>query len=384
MGELFDDCRNSRVTRIDAVRRLFVRGPSRDVQPLEFGAIGGKRPSSVCRHAGDQSINRHIEPDGQPVPNDDCNTNETEARQHRRCTILKCETDLLWFGGIGTYVRASAETEADAGDRANDALRVTGAELRAKVVGEGANLGMTQRGRIEFAARGGRLNTDFIDNSAGVNTSDQEVNIKIALGPAVRTGRLTTNARNALLTEMTEDVAAASLRNNYQQSLALSLAERRSVRDLPDYPLLMRALEARGLLDRPLEALPSDEDLLERARAGRGLKRPELAVLLSYSKIALSEDLLDSSVPDEPLLESLAFLLLPRAAARALCRRHQEAHPAPRDHRHRAHQCHRQPRRPGDGAADDGRDRARQGRRRACVHRGARGVRAAAAVAAHR
>ena len=144
----------------------------------------------------------------------------------------------------------------------------------AKVVGEGANLGMTQRGRIEFAARGGRLNTDFIDNSAGVNTSDQEVNIKIALGPAVRSGQLTTHARNALLTEMTEDVAAASLRNNYQQSLALSLAERRSVRDLPDYPLLMRALEARGLLDRPLEALPSDEELLERARAGRGLTPP--------------------------------------------------------------------------------------------------------------
>jgi glutamate dehydrogenase len=183
---------------------------------------------------------------------------------------------LLWFGGIGTYVRASDETDADAGDRANDALRITGTELRAKVVGEGANLGMTQRGRIEFAARGGRLNTDFIDNSAGVNTSDQEVNIKIALGPAVRAGRLTTDARNVLLTEMTDDVAANSLRNNYQQSLALSLAERRSVRDLPDYPLLMRALEARGLLDRLLEALPSDEKPLERAKVGRGLKRPEL------------------------------------------------------------------------------------------------------------
>jgi glutamate dehydrogenase len=218
--------------------------------------------------------------------------------------ILKCRTDLLWFGGIGTYVRASDETEADAGDRANDALRVTGAQLRAKVVGEGANLGMTQRGRIEFAAHGGRLNTDFIDNSAGVNTSDQEVNIKIVLGPAVRAGRLTTDARNHLLTEMTEDVAANSLRNNYQQSLALSLAERRSLRDLPDYPLLMRSLEARGLLDRLLEALPSDEELLERAKAGRGLKRPELAVLLSYAKIALSQDLLDSKVPDEPLLAS--------------------------------------------------------------------------------
>ncbi len=298
--------------------------------------------------------------------------------------ILKCETDLLWFGGIGTYVRASSETEAEAGDRANDALRVTGAELRAKVVGEGANLGLTQRGRIEFAARGGRLNTDFIDNSAGVNTSDQEVNIKITLGPAVRSGRLTMIARNTLLTEMTDDVAAASLRNNYQQSLALSLAERRSLRDLPDYPLLMRALEARGLLDRPLEALPSDDELLERARAGRGLHRPELAVLLSYAKIALSQDLLASKVPDEPLLESWLTAYFPTRLQRALCRRHQEAHPAPRDHRHRADQRHRQSRRSGADDADDRRDGARQGRRRARLHGGARGVRAAAAVAAHR
>jgi glutamate dehydrogenase len=218
--------------------------------------------------------------------------------------VLKCETDLLWFGGIGTYVRASTETDADAGDRANDGLRVTGADLRAKVIGEGANLGMTQRGRIEYAARGGRLNTDSIDNSAGVNTSDQEVNIKIALGPAMRSGRLTLDARNALLGKMTDEVAAATLRNNYQQSLALSLAERSSAHDLPDYPLLMRSLEARGLLDRKLEALPSDEEMLARARAGRGLSRPELCVLLSYAKIALSHDLLESVVPDEPQLET--------------------------------------------------------------------------------
>ncbi len=218
--------------------------------------------------------------------------------------VLTCRTDLLWFGGIGTYVRASGERDEDVGDRANDALRVTGTELNAKVVGEGANLGVTQRGRIEFAQRGGRINTDFIDNSAGVNTSDQEVNIKIALQPATRAGRIDPEARRALLAEMTDDVTAASLRNNYQQSLALSLAERRSAREVLDYALLMRALEARGLLDRAIEALPLEMELQERARAGRGLTRPELAVLLSYAKIALQQDLLESRVPDEPQLDS--------------------------------------------------------------------------------
>jgi glutamate dehydrogenase len=218
--------------------------------------------------------------------------------------VLKCKTDLLWFGGIGTYVRASGERDEEVGDRANDALRVTAAEVGAKVVGEGANLGVTQRGRIELGQRGGRINTDFIDNSAGVNTSDQEVNIKIALQPAVRAGRLDETARRHLLADMTGDVAAASLRNNYQQSLALSLAERRSARDIPEYALLMRALEARGLLDRAIEALPSEMELQERARAGHGLTRPELAVLLSYAKIALQQDLLESPVPDEPQLAS--------------------------------------------------------------------------------
>jgi glutamate dehydrogenase len=230
--------------------------------------------------------------------------------------LLASRTDLLWFGGIGTYVRASAETDADAGDRANDPLRVTAAELGARVIGEGANLGMTQRARIEFAARGGRINTDFIDNSAGVNTSDQEVNIKIALNPAIRAGRLTLAARNKLLGEMTGDVAAASLRNNYQQSLALSLAERRSARELASYAHLMRALEARGLLDRALEALPGDREIGERAATGRGLTRPELAVLLSYAKIALQDDLLNSKVPDEPQAQSWLARYFPEALRR--------------------------------------------------------------------
>ena len=219
----------------------------------------------------------------------------------------------MWFGGIGTYLRATGESDAEVGDRANDALRVTAAEVRAKVIGEGANLGVTQRARIEFAVRGGRIDTDFIDNSAGVNTSDQEVNIKIAVAPAVRTGRLPLAARNTLLVQMTEDVAAASLRNNYQQGLALSLAERRSARELADYSLLMRMLEARGLIERPLEALPSDIELQERARAARGLTRPELAVLLSYAKIALQHDLLESSVPDATGLEPWLTSYFPSA-----------------------------------------------------------------------
>jgi glutamate dehydrogenase len=216
--------------------------------------------------------------------------------------VLKARVDLLFFGGIGTYVRAGTETDQEAGDKANDALRITGADLRAKVVGEGANLGLTQKGRIEFAQRGGRVNTDFIDNSAGVNTSDQEVNIKIALVPAVRDGRLDLDKRNALLASMTDEVAAGALRNNYQQGLALSLAEAESAATAPELSLLMRSLEKAGLLARKLEALPSDAELMERARAGHGLTRPELATLLSYSKIALSHALLQGPFLDEPHL----------------------------------------------------------------------------------
>jgi glutamate dehydrogenase len=227
--------------------------------------------------------------------------------------LLRADVDLLWFGGIGTYVRASSETDVDVGDRANDPLRITGRDLRAKVVGEGANLGMTQRARIEFAARGGRLNTDFIDNSAGVNTSDQEVNIKIALAPAVKEGRVSKEARKSLLVVMTDNVAEAVLRNNYQQSLALSIAERRSSSDLGAYGRLMRHLEERGLFERSLEALPSDADLMERTKAASGLVRPELAVLLSYSKIALLHDLLASHVPDEAFMAELLFDYFPPA-----------------------------------------------------------------------
>jgi len=216
--------------------------------------------------------------------------------------ILKLGVDLLWFGGIGTYVRASSESDDQAGDRANDAIRITGADLRAKVLGEGANLGLTQRGRVEAALRGIRLNTDAIDNSAGVNTSDIEVNIKIALGTPARDGRLTTDRRNALLGEMTDDVAALVLRNNYLQTLAISLVQRRGLEDLGFQQRLMQSLEARGLLDRAVEFLPDEMDIAERRRHNESLTRPELAVLLAYAKLTLYDDLLASTVPDDPYL----------------------------------------------------------------------------------
>jgi glutamate dehydrogenase len=216
--------------------------------------------------------------------------------------ILKAPADLLFFGGIGTYVRASTETDDAAGDRANDAIRVTGAELRCKVVGEGANLGMTQRGRIEAALRGTRLNTDAIDNAAGVNTSDIEVNIKIALTLPARNGQLKGDARNGLLAEMTDDVAALVLRNNYLQTLSLSLAERQGVGDLGFHQRLMQTLEGKQLLDRAVEYLPDDKELDERRRRSAALTRPELSVLLAYAKLTLKDELLESSVPDDPYL----------------------------------------------------------------------------------
>jgi len=216
--------------------------------------------------------------------------------------ILRAQVDLLFFGGIGTYVRAADETDDSVGDRANDAVRVTGKELRCKVIGEGANLGMTQRGRIETAFRGIRLNTDAIDNSAGVNTSDMEVNIKIALSIPLRDGRLAMAARNTLLAGVTDEVANLVLRNNYLQTLALSLAERRGMEDFGFLQRLIQTLEARGLLDRAVEYLPDDATLTERRRRSQPFTRPELSVLLAYAKLALYDDLLESAVPDDPYL----------------------------------------------------------------------------------
>jgi glutamate dehydrogenase len=216
--------------------------------------------------------------------------------------ILKMPVDLLWNGGIGTYVKSADETHAEIGDRANDAVRVNGRELRCRVVGEGGNLGFSQRGRTEFAASGGRINTDFIDNSAGVNCSDVEVNLKILLNPLVATGRLRRPARNALLASMTDEVARLVLRNNYLQSLAISTLQARAAERISELGHVIHALERSGTLDRALEALPAAEEIAERRRKGLGLTRPELAMLLSYSKIWLSERLNETDVAGDPFL----------------------------------------------------------------------------------
>ncbi|MEP6938341.1 MAG: NAD-glutamate dehydrogenase domain-containing protein, partial [Rudaea sp.] len=217
--------------------------------------------------------------------------------------ILKAPIDLLWNGGIGTYVKARSETNADAGDRANNAIRVNGEELRCKLVGEGGNLGCTQRGRIEAALSAGvLLNTDFIDNSAGVDTSDHEVNIKILLNDAVQRGELSMDARNKQLAAMTDEVERLVLSDNYRQNQAISLMERMSVSRLGSKQHFIRTLESQGLLDRQIEFLPSDAEFAERKARGLGLTRPELSILLSYSKIVLFQQLLDSDVPEDPYL----------------------------------------------------------------------------------
>ena len=226
--------------------------------------------------------------------------------------ILKAPVDLLWNGGIGTYVKAAAETHADCGDRANNAIRINGRDLRAKLVGEGGNLGMTQKGRIEAAMNGVLLNTDFIDNSAGVDTSDHEVNIKILLNEVVARGALTLDARNVLLAEMTDEVGALVLRDNYLQNQAISVMERMSVSRLGSKQHFIRTLESKGLLDRQLEYLPSDTEFAERKARGLGLTRPELSVLLSYAKIVLFNQLLESDVPEDPFLSNELLRYFPK------------------------------------------------------------------------
>jgi glutamate dehydrogenase len=211
--------------------------------------------------------------------------------------ILKAPVDLLWNGGIGTFVKARSESHADAQDRSNDAVRVDAEDLRCRVVAEGGNLGFTQRARIAYALRGGRINTDFIDNSAGVDCSDHEVNIKILLGHVMEAGELTRPQRDRLLAEMTDEVAELVLRDNKLQNFALSIGQLRAAERLDAQLRLIRKLEARGRLDRTLESLPSDEEIALRRERGLGLTRPEAAVLLAYAKIALFDDLLLSGLP---------------------------------------------------------------------------------------
>jgi glutamate dehydrogenase len=227
--------------------------------------------------------------------------------------VLRAPVDLLWNGGIGTYVKASSESHADVGDRTNDVVRVDGRELRAKVVGEGGNLGLTQRGRIEYATHGGRINTDAIDNSGGVDCSDHEVNLKILLGLAVEAGELTFEERNDVLQSVAGDIVAHVLYDNYLQVQILSQETAVSAQRMEAYEDLMVELEARGLLERTLEFLPTTEQMAERRAAGAGLVRPELCVLLAYAKRLLREHVLASAFPDDPYLDASLAEYFPAA-----------------------------------------------------------------------
>jgi glutamate dehydrogenase len=243
-------------------------------------------------------------------------TDEALAPNDLMRAILIAKVHLLWFGGIGTYVKARAERNADVGDSANDLIRIDGEDIRAKVVGEGANLGCTQRGRVAYALQGGKINTDAIDNSAGVDCSDHEVNIKILLDSAVAQGALKEKARNQLLKAMTDDVAAHVLLDNYNQTLALTLAESTAKQDVDAHARFIRVLEREGRLKREVERLPSEDEIAERKAAGIGLTRPEIAVLLAYSKIKTYEELLASDVPDETALQHDLISYLPPVLAK--------------------------------------------------------------------
>ncbi|MEM9939507.1 MAG: NAD-glutamate dehydrogenase [Pseudomonadota bacterium] len=230
--------------------------------------------------------------------------------------LLKSACDLLWFGGIGTYIKASTESHAEADDRGNDGIRIDANDARAHVVGEGANLGLTQAARIEFALQGGRVNSDAIDNSAGVDSSDHEVNIKILCANAIASGTLKKGDRDTLLASMTDDVARHVLKHNYDQTGALSRAERTADRDHNAYERLMVWLEARGVLDREVEGLPTTQQMQDRQHAEQPLTRPEIAVLLAWTKIVLFEDLVASNVPDDPYFETDLEAYFPAALAR--------------------------------------------------------------------
>ncbi|MFI6145964.1 NAD-glutamate dehydrogenase [Streptomyces sp. NPDC051109] len=233
-------------------------------------------------------------------------------------TILQAPVDLVWNGGIGTYVKATSETHTDVGDKANDAIRVNGADVRAKVIGEGGNLGLTQLGRIEFArvgagGEGGKVNTDAIDNSAGVDTSDHEVNIKILLNAVVADGDMTVKQRNKLLAEMTDEVGHLVLRNNYAQNVALANGIAQAPSLLHAQQRFMRRLEAAGRLDRGIEFLPTDRQIRELLGAGKGLTQPELAVLFAYTKITVADELIATELPDDPYLRRLLHAYFPGA-----------------------------------------------------------------------
>jgi glutamate dehydrogenase len=225
--------------------------------------------------------------------------------------LLLAQVDLIWNGGIGTYVKAARESHQDVGDRANDMVRVNGKDLRCRIFGEGGNLGMTQRGRIEFSLNGGACNTDFIDNAAGVDCSDHEVNIKILLNELVRRGELGTVARNQLLEDTTDNVAQLVLHNNYRQTQSISLAHYRCKRDFSEFWRFILERESAGQLNRELEHLPDEDVLQEREKLSLGLTRPELSVLVSYGKMLLKETVLASSVPEDPYVAKIISTAFP-------------------------------------------------------------------------
>jgi glutamate dehydrogenase len=231
--------------------------------------------------------------------------------------MLKADVELLYFGGIGTYIKASTEGNAEVGDRANEFLRVDGVDVRAKVIGEGANLGLTQRGRVEYASKGGRLNTDAIDNSAGVDTSDHEVNIKILLRRAIDRKSLTFPARNKLLASMTDEIGLMVLRDNYLQTQALSVSEAQASDLFGTHVRFMQLMEHEGLLNRKVEFLPDDAEIEERKGLGKGLTRSEMAVVFAYAKLWLYQKLLDSSIPDDPALQKDVDAYFPEALRRS-------------------------------------------------------------------
>ncbi|MGG7609603.1 NAD-glutamate dehydrogenase [Streptomyces sp. ZG43] len=287
-------------------RRLFElpRSSWADYNTGLISAGGGVFP----RSAKSVTVNAHIrEALGLPAGT----TKMTPADLMR--AILTAPVDLLWNGGIGTYVKSSAESDAAVGDKANDAIRVNGADLRVKVVGEGGNLGATQLGRIEFARGGGKINTDAIDNSAGVDTSDHEVNIKILLNAVVNDGDMTVKQRNTLLAEMTDEVGTMVLRNNYAQNTALANSTAQAPSLLHAQQRFMRRLTREGALDRALEFLPGDRQVRELLNNNRGLTQPELAVLLAYTKITAAEELISTRLPDDPYLMRLLHAYFPKA-----------------------------------------------------------------------
>ncbi|MGH8776470.1 MAG: NAD-glutamate dehydrogenase [Jiangellaceae bacterium] len=293
-------------TSYEERRRLFEppRSTWADYDPALISEGGGIHPRTAKRISLTPQVKRRLGIDA---------TVTDLAPSDLLRAILTAPVDLLWNGGIGTYVKASSESHADVGDKANDALRVDGSELRCGCAGEGGNLGFTQLGRIEYVIAGGRINTDAIDNSAGVDTSDHEVNIKILLDAVVRAGDLTEKQRNELLAEMTDEVGELVLADNYGQNIALASGVAQAANLMHVHRALITKLEAKGKLDRALEFLPTDRQFAERSQAGRGLTSPELAVLLAYTKNTMYAELAASALPDDPYLRNALHAYFPNA-----------------------------------------------------------------------